>query len=208
MTTPATASPLRVKVIIPPTEADEPISIEDCRSHLEAQYYYESDVDPQDDHMILSWMIAAREYCEAFTGLIIARRTVEVALDDFPTGAIELPFAPLVSVSYVYAGPDSDSEVLSTEYVVDDYSVPPRIVPVDDWPTVTASTNLIKIRCVAGYGNDSDSLPLPFQLRAAILLVLGHLYKNREDSTEKAMQTLPNGAEALMRPLRLRLGMA
>ena len=208
MTKPLTAAPLRIKNITQPTEADEPVSIEDCRSHLEAQYYYESDVDPQDDHMILSWMIAAREYCEAFTGLIIARRTVEVALDDFPMEAIELPFAPLVSLTYIYAGDDSDSEVSPLLYDVDDYSVPPRIVPVTDWPTVTAATNLIKIRCVAGYGNDSDSLPLPFQLRAAILLILGHLYQNREDSTDKAISTIPTGADALMRPLRLRLGFA
>lgn len=208
MTKPRTASPLRVKVITQPAESDEPITIDDCRSHLEAQYYYDNDIDIQDDHMILSWMIAAREYCEAFTGLIIARRTVEVALDDFPTEAIELPFAPLVSLIYIYAGDDSDSEVSPLLYDVDDYSVPPRIVPVTDWPTVTAATNLIKIRCVAGYGSDSDSIPLPFQLRAAILLILGHLYENREDSTEKAMETIPNGAEALMRPLRIRLGMA
>lgn len=208
MTKPLIAYPLRIKNITQPTEADEPISIEDCRSHLEAQYYYESDVDPQDDHMILSYMIAAREYCEAFTGLIIARRTVEVALDDFPTEAIELPFAPLVSLTYIYAGDDSDSEVDMALYDVDDYSIPARIVPVTEWPTVTATTNLIKIRAVAGYGNDSDSIPLPFQLRAAILLILGHLYKNREDSAEKAISTIPMGAESLMRPLRLKLGMA
>lgn len=208
MTKPFNAAPLRIKFITQPTESDEPITLDDCRSHLEAQPYYESDTDPQDDHMILSWMIAAREYCEQFTGLIIARRTVEVALDDFPTDAIELPFAPLVSLTYIYAGDDSDSEVDPTLYDVDDYSIPPRIVPVTDWPSVTAATNLIKIRCVAGYGNDSDAIPLPFLLRAAILLILGHLYENRSDSTESAMTTIPNGANDLMRPLRIRLGMA
>lgn len=48
----------------------------------------------------------------------------------------------------------------------------------------------------------------PRSLRAAILLVLGHLYENREDSVEKALASIPNGADALMRPLRVRLGMA
>lgn len=207
MTRAATASPLRVKVITQPTE--EPISIEDCRSHLEAQPYYESDVDPQDDHMILAWLSAAREYCEEFTGLVIARKTVEVALDELPTGAVDLPLGPLVSVTSVTIGDGSDAETVDEDsYTVDDYSKPPRIVPVTTWPTMTAATNAVKIRYVAGFGDDSDSLPLPYLLRAAMLLILGHLFENRENSTEKAMQTIPTGADALMRPLRIRKGMA
>jgi uncharacterized phiE125 gp8 family phage protein len=206
MSKPATASPLRWKVIAPPTE--EPISIEDCRSHLEAQPYYDSDVDPQDDAMIMAWLAAGREYCEEFTGLVIARKTIEVALDQFPTGAIELPLGPLVSMTSVSVGESSDAELDEDSYTIDDYSKPPRIVPVTTWPTMTTATNAIKIRYEAGYGDDSDSLPLPFLLRAAMLLILGHLYENRENSTDKAMQTIPLGAEALMRPLRIRMGMA
>lgn len=206
MTTPATAAPLRVKTIVWPTV--EPISIEDCRSHLEAPVYGDSDVDPVDNVMILAFLSAAREYCENFTGLFIARRTVEVALDAFPTGAIELPFAPLVAVLSVTSAEGSDGEVEDTVYTVDDYSKPARLVPVSAWPTVTEATNTIKIRCEVGYSDDSDGPPLPYALRAAMLLVLGHLYANREDSTDKAMETLPNGADSLMRPLRIRLGMA
>jgi uncharacterized phiE125 gp8 family phage protein len=206
MSKPATASPLRWKVITPATE--EPISLEDCRSHLEAQPYYDSDVDPQDDHMILAWLAAAREYCEQFTGLVIGEKTIEVALDEFPTGAVELPVGPLVSMTSVSIGEGSDAEIDEVAYTVDDYSKPPRIVPVTTWPTMTGATNAVKIRYVAGYGDDSDSLPLPFLLRAAMLLILGHLYENRENSTDKAMQTIPTGADALMRPLRIRMGMA
>ncbi len=70
----------------------------------------------------------------------------------------------------------------------------------------------MKVRYRSGYQSeedpDSDAPPLPRSLRAAILLVLGHLYENREDSVEKALASIPNGAEALMRPLRVRLGMA
>jgi len=207
MTTPATASPLRVKVIAQPTE--EPISIEDCRAHLEAPVYGDSDIDPADSAMILGFLSSAREYCENFTGLIIARRTVEVALDSFPTGEIQLPFGPLVSVTSVIFGDGSDAETVDeADYVVDDYSNPARLVPVTTWPVVTEATNTVKIRCVAGYSDDSDGPPLPYALKAAILLVLGHLYANREDSADKAMDSLPNGADALMRPLRIRMGMA
>jgi hypothetical protein len=64
---------------------------------------------------------------------------------------------------------------------------------------------------VTGYGDDSDSEPLPFEAKAAILLIVGHLYENREEVVEHSNQTLlniPTGAEALLRPLRVRMGMA
>jgi len=207
-TTPATASPLGVKIITDATE--ELISIADCREHLEAPYYGDSEIDPVDDLMILSRLTAARQFCEQFTGLVLARKTVEVALDEFPVGAIELPVAPVVEIVSFTTGPGTDAvEVDSDTYTLDDYATPQRLVPVSSWPSTSKATNTIKIRLTVGYGEDSDGGPaLPMLLRAAMLLILGHLHENREDSTEKAMSTIPNGAEKLMRPYRVRKGMA
>ena len=122
------------------------------------------------------------------------------------------PFIELLSFSAVN---DSDGEFDPADYVVDDYGTPEQPVvlrPATSWPQVTKAPNTVKVRYRAGYQTeedpDSDAPPLPRSLRAAILLVLGHLYENREDSVEKALASIPNGAEALMRPLRVRLGMA
>ena len=54
--------------------ADEPITLEEARAHLEAQAYGDTDVDLLDDTMILGWLKAAREYAEQFTGLELASR--------------------------------------------------------------------------------------------------------------------------------------
>jgi uncharacterized phiE125 gp8 family phage protein len=199
-----------MKVIVQPT--DEPLSIDECRSHLEAQYYGDSDIDPADDEMILAWLAAAREHCEQFLGLSLATKTLEIALDEFPEDAepIELPFGPVRQVLSLTVGSGSDAEVIDAEsYVLDDYRNPARLAPVSQWPTGTASTNNIKVQYLAGYGVDSDGgEALPKVIRAAILLMLGHLYANREATTEKAMATLPFGVEAILRPMRARLGMA
>lgn len=202
-TRPAVARPLGVKTIVWPTE--EPLTADDCRGQVEAEVYDDPDVDPVDDAKFLEWAGAAREYCENFTGRFIARRTVEVALDDFPTGAIVLPFAPVVGVLTVTAaGEEVDAEL----YTLDDYNTPARVLPASSWPGVTAATNTVKVRCLVGYSEDSDGPNLPKALRAAMLLIVGHLYNNREDSTDKAMATIPTGADAIMRPLRIRKGMA
>jgi uncharacterized phiE125 gp8 family phage protein len=213
---------VRVKVIEPPTPEVEPLTIEECRAHLEAQRYddSDSDVDAIDDAMILAWASAAREHCENFLGLSLAPQILEAALDEFPstrvdgTTAIELPRGPVREIVSVIggelssegsAGSESDGTfiLMPTDYILDDYSV-----PAAGWPAASG-VNAVKIRYWAGYGVDSDGgTALPWAIRAAMLLILGHLFANREDSTEKALTSIPNGAEALMRPLRVRLGMA
>lgn len=208
------------KVIVAPDA--EPIDIDECRSHLESATYGDTDVDLLDDTMITGWLAAAREHCEQFTGLSLSRRVLEVALDRFPnetddgSTAIELPFGPVLEVQSVgidFAGTasttsSSDTLLDAVDYVLDDYSSPPRLLPAVSWPSASGDL-AVRIRYLAGYGVESDGgIELPWAARAAMLLVLGHLYKNREEGTEKAMATLPLGAEALLRPLRVRLGMA
>ena len=196
----------------------EPLTIEECRAHLEAQPYGDTTVDDADDAMIAGWLSAAREHCANFLGLSLAPCTLEIALDQWPTlrvdgvTYIELPMGPVREVvSFTAGDPESsntDTEIDPASYTLDTYSDPARIVPVSGWGS-GAGTNYIKVTYAAGYGVDTDGgEPLPKAIRAAVLLVLGHLYRHREEATDKALASLPLGAEALMRPLRVRLGMA
>ena len=223
---------MKLKII--EDSADEPLTIVECRSHLNV-YAYDTDSDNvayhPDDDMILAMLASAREMCENFMGRAIKRRKYELALDQFPfsnpqyaypynaqpdvaglTGAIELPWAPLVTVLSINVGDDSDALMVEdTDYLVDDYSTPARIVPVSTWPSVTSSLNQIKIQYIAGYGVDSDgNKPLPYAIRSAIMLTLGTLYANRENeviATGAALK-LSSGVESMLRPYRIRLGMA
>lgn len=199
------------KVIVEPES--EPLTIEECRAHLEAAAYGDTSQDDIDDTMIMAWQAAAREYCEQFLGLSLSLRVLEVELDVFPnesddgTDEIELPFGPVIEVrSFDPTGSSSSSSEAVVSYSLDDYSKPNRLRPVGSWP----AGGPIRIRYLAGYGLDSDvdGIELPNAIRAAILLMLGHLYANREASTEKAMSELPLGVETLLRPHRVRLGLA
>ena len=204
------------KVIAAPI--GEPITVDECRTHLEAQRYLDSATDDADDAMIEGFLAAAREYCEDFLGLSLSSRTLEVALDQFPTSmtdggvAIELPGGPVREIVQILAGDvtsASDNVLDPATYTLDTHALVARVLPLSSWPVVIKGTNVIRVQYLAGYGVDSDGgEPLPKVLRAAILLVMAHLFENREDSVDKAMATIPTGAEALMRPRRVRLGMA
>ena len=205
------------KVIVP--VQSEPLSIDECRTHLQAAAYGDSTLDATDDAYIEALQSAAREHCEQFLGLSLAQRMLEVELDSFPaaTGAVELPFGPVLEVIAMTVGPvdagsgsssSDDTSIDPGAWRLDDYSQPNRLLPVGSWPVV-ASGQFVRVRYLAGYGVDSEGgLPLPPVARAAIQLMLGHLYANREEVADKAFTALPLGVEALLRPLRIRLGLA
>lgn len=191
----------------------EPVTVDEARAHIEHAVYDDSDVDPTDDAMIEGFISAAREHCEQFLGLTLARKTLEVGLSEYPDDSdpIELPFGPVVELLSITTGAGSDDAVWSAEdFQLDDHSSPARLYPVEPWPTVTAAyPNLIRVRYLAGYGVDSDGgQVLPKVVKAAILLMIGHFWKNREATVDKAMAELPLGVESLLRPLRVRLGMS
>lgn len=203
---------LRVKTIEPPT--GHLLSIETCRAQCEV-VPIDGDSDSEthpDDALILGMLDAAVEAAEDFTGLSIQLRTLEIALDEFPDGAIEIPRPPLVELISVSAGNDSDGELDPATYTLDDYGDMARLKPVTTWPTVIAAPNTVKIRFRAGYSAegaaDTDAPPLPSAIRAAILLMTAHLYANREEGADKAVTSIPFGFHALLRPKRVRLGFA
>lgn len=196
----------------------EPISLAEAREHLRVVPYIpdsaEEFVHP-DDQLIMAMLSAAREHCEAFTGLSLAAKTYEQASNRFPCNGRGLPLLhpPLIEVETVTYGNRSNDVLSPSDFSVNEWTEPQSIYVEGDWPSIAPGIALVRVRFRAGYrttdaDSDDPALPLPFALRAAILLTLGHLYENREATTTESLKELPLGVEALLRPLRVRLGMA
>jgi uncharacterized phiE125 gp8 family phage protein len=193
---------MKPKIIVYPTT--EPLTLAECRLHLRVDPT-ETDSDGNethpDDALILGLLSAAREHCENFLGMTISPTTYELALDEFD-GPVDLPWGPVNTVTSVTVGEESDALQDPATYVFDNFSTPARLVPVTTWPT-GSDTNYIRIIYTAGFEDDSDSPAVPAVILAAIKLTMGYYYENREDVVD-----LPGAAQALLRPLRVRLGMA
>jgi uncharacterized phiE125 gp8 family phage protein len=202
------------KVIVYPTT--EPVTLAEARLHLRLDTY-DSPATHPDDSLVTALITVAREWAEKFTGRTISRKTLELALDEFPVNCawllspdptpIELRGGPLQSVvSLVYITADGQQTI--TDYQLDTHSEPPRLMPAagTSWPTAKTQLNAVRVRYEAGYdlAGDSPNLhPLPLPIKQAILLVIGHLYENRESTSVANMSTVPMGAEFLLRPYRL-----
>lgn len=171
-----------------------------------------------DDGLLAQKLEDAIDFAEDFTGRAIALGTWEAALDAFPTSELELPRPPLVNVSEFYAGNDSEGLLLEGEdYVLDTFGEVASLRPVTTWPASPAGPNGIRVTFRAGYrpegaeSSDSDAIDaplLPGAIRSALLLIVAHLYENREETTEKALSALPLGVSHFLRPKRVRLGAA
>lgn len=153
-----------------------------------------------DDTLITAQLTAAHEFCEHYAQCSFGTQTLELALDEFPEGPIELARGPVTSVTSVKYINTAQAEITlaGTAYTLDDYSLPQWVIQTYDteWPDTLASANAVKVRYVAG------ATTLPSAVRAALLLVVGHLYANRESVAPGNLVEVPQGAKALLDTVR------
>ncbi len=175
--------------------ADEPLSLDEAKAHLRV-------TATDEDDLIWSLIIAAREYAENFTHRALMARTWEWRVDDFGCWQLQVPLAPLQSVSsIVYVDGQGDTQTLATtEYQVDAASTPPRIQPAygKTWPQTRPQLNAVTVEFVAGYGGAGD---VPQQIKQALLLIIAELYERRESAIVGApIMEVPFSAKALLLP--------
>lgn len=189
----------------------ELISLEDARLHLRLDAIGSPPSHP-DDSLVEALITAVREDAENYMGIAVAQQTYSAAYDSFDDQTLELGLWPVTGiVSVVYKDQDGiDQTLSSSEYILDNYEKPARLVPTETWPATASAPNSVIVTFSAGHtdGDSPNPYPLPKAIRAAMLLMLGHLYDNREAVTYGSQViTLPLGAIHLMTPYRIKMGM-
>lgn len=188
---------MALELITGPT--NEPVTLETVKAQLRL------DVDT-DDALLRQMMIAAREWIEGQTRRCLLTQTWDYYLDyDWPwkfgRHRITFPLNPVQSVSsIVYVDGSSPNPTLaSSQYTVVARKHGSYIEPAYGvtWSTLRCVPNAIKVRFVAGYTDDT-----PQTLLQALVMLVAHLYENREVTTAKALVEIPYGTEALLSPLR------
>jgi uncharacterized phiE125 gp8 family phage protein len=151
------------------------------------------------DSEITAIIPTARQLIEQLSGRALISQTWDRWFDyGFPQ-VIELPWAPLQSVEITYTDVNGSAQTLNSAlYTVDTDSEPGRIYPAFDqcWPGTRCIPKAVKVRYVAGYGDDADDVPE--QLRHAVAMMTAELFNNREDSSPVALARVPWGVKALV----------
>jgi uncharacterized phiE125 gp8 family phage protein len=218
-----------VKVIVPPTL--EPITMAEAALHLRLDAI---DSPPTYfDEELVKWQISmAREICEQYLERSLAPQTLEYRANAFSVfddnEPIPLRWGPvnsIIGITYIdQAGnaillDDGSGSPTNPQFELDTFVEPAELLPPYNvtWPTARDHRGSVRVLYRAGYNLPTDSptegTPLPWPIKAAILLILGHLYENRETTTRgeggsTLVNEIPLGAYALMYPYKTRLGMA
>lgn len=146
----------------------------------EAKDFCKVDIGTDDD-LITSLIIAARQDCEAYTGVGFVVHNAVATLNNI-NGDIYLPYGPLVSINQVTDANDNVL-VLDTDYKLSGQSFK-RLL----WPKETNLT----IDYITGYD------VLPNTLKTALLNQIYWLYDNRSQAIEKISPI----AQSLLNPFR------
>lgn len=153
----------------------EPITTAEAKDHC---YVTGSDWDTYIDTLIT----AAREYAENRTWRAIIDATYELRLDDFPDGEIQLPKPPARAVDSIsYIDSDGNQQTLAnSEYEVDTENEYGRVRPKSSWPSTDDVYNAVTIMFTAGYDGNAAKYELPKQIKQGMLMLIKHLFDNRE----------------------------
>lgn len=183
------------KVITP--VAVEPITTAEAKLHLR--------VDVSDDDTLIAALItAAREFAEHYTGRAFAPQTLEVALDCFPVyedDYIDLDLPPVATITSVKYTDEAGTEqtIAGSSYALSLYGDSRRLAPTYNvyWPATQAVPDAVRIRYVTGYTT------LPKAAKAALLLLIGHLYENRQAVSTLSLDEIPMGARSLLDTIKI-----
>ncbi len=171
-----------------------PVTLAEVKKHCRVDH-------DSDDDILGVYLDAAVGHVDGNSGVLgraIKSQVWELYYDEFPSGPIEIPLGPLISCDKVeYIDPVSGAyvEFLPANYVADTASYQGWISPVDSWPTPKSTINAVRITFTAGH---ADTDPRFKAIRAAILLLVGHWYENRETVSAEALQNVPMAFDALI----------
>lgn len=185
------------KLITPPSLLSV-ISLAELRQHCKL------DVDGTgthpDDSLVQTYLAAAHQHAEHHTGTAIGSQVIELALDAFPNGAIRLTPGPVASVSSVkYLDTAGVEQTLSSSlYALDDFATPAWLTEAFGtlWPATLDAANAVKVRYTAGFNTIAPAL------KSALLLMVGHLYANREGAAPGSLAEIPLGVASLLDTVR------
>jgi uncharacterized phiE125 gp8 family phage protein len=190
-------------LITPP--AVQPVTLAEAKLHLR--------VDANDeDTLIQSLIAAATAHFDGWSGTLgrcLITQTWSVPFGSWPIdGLMQLPYPNISSPVLTYRDTANVTQTVSAGLVTlysNHIGTTLRLSDAFTYPDVFDDTATpITVQFTAGYGATGIDVPAP--IRQAMLLLIGHLYANREAAISGGMAQLPLGIAALVAPYR-RIGL-
>lgn len=161
----------------------EPITVDEVKVFGRIDGDYE-------DAFIASLIAGVRQVAEPFLGRALISQTITFSMDFWPGYVVELPRAPLMSITKVVTVDEDDveTEFNSSNYYADVINEPGRLI-IKNGSSVPLNSNRYyggyRIVFIAGYGGQSD---IPEALKTGLKLWVMDGYENRVISNDPPPQ--------------------
>lgn len=138
----------------------------------------------------------AASWVEKYTAHIMVGAEMQISLDEFPRGELELgvyPVRELVELKYIDV--NGDEQVIDPADIDQDFdAVRPKILYRDGWPVTKIAFNAVKVKIKAGYARASD---IPVGMQAAVLMLAAHLHENGSATAPVNLEEVPLGVRSM-----------
>ncbi len=151
----------------------EPVTLQDGKDHLR--------VSSEDENgLIHTYLMAARQWVEAYTERALCTQTWQMSLEGFPRELWLPRSSPLQSITFVkYYDADNVLQTWNAaNYYTASFHEPAQIMPTQaaTFPGHYCRPDAVQVEYVSGYAADA----CPEALRLAVLELAAHYYENRE----------------------------
>ena len=164
--------------VTPPTST--PVSLSEAKEQCRV-------TESNHDGLITRLIKAAEYSIESYTGARLSEQTVQLELDGFPSGCIDLGVYPVTAITSVLYDDTDDVEtamVLDTDYWKNLGGMYPALTAVESWPaTKYGKPASVRILMTVGYAASAD---VPQDIRHAILLRVKEYFDNAGESVTGA----------------------
>lgn len=190
------------KVVTAP--AVEPVGVKEVKNFLKIDF-------ENDDELIASLIVSAREWCEKYTSRAFIGQTLKAHFQEH-SEIVRLPYAPIISISSVTRVREDDSTTLTVNsdyYVmgVQDKYLSLTTQSADYFtPGTSPLDNLrawsLEVQYVAGYGYKASDVPSA--IRSAIVRLASYYYENRNEvEVGTVVAKAPMGVKTLLNPYKV-----
>lgn len=187
----------KLSLVAAPT--DVPVSLAEAKAHLLVD-------DNDSDGLIAAYTQRAIAVIDGPFGIgrCMVTQTWRMSLDQFPFGPFTIPLGPVASVTsikYLDAG-GAEQTLDPASYWQSLNRSPAEIHPAYgvSWPTYRAMPGSVKVDFVAG----TPAAAVPADLKAAVLLLVGSYYANREAvNVGDSVTELPLGVTSILNRYRV-----
>jgi uncharacterized phiE125 gp8 family phage protein len=180
--------------------ATTPVSLTEAKLHLRVDHN-------DDDTLITSLIQAATDHLDGWAGILgrcLVTQSWRQDFCDWPACRIlRLPFPDVTEATVKYFDDGNTENPVADAMVAVLSDTRGSFVRFSDAFTYPGlyddRADAVQVTITAGYG---DAAAVPTAIRAAILLLVGHWYANREAASAEAIEALPMVVDALLAPYR------